>query len=503
MTKLAHRAARFSDRVRMSGRAPLVFLLVFLLAGLLAGCTTNPATGEPSFTPFMSKADEVRIGREEHPKILKQFGGEVADPEIRRYAQSIVDLLVATSETPEEPFKATILNTDVVNAFALPGGYVYATRGLMTLAGNEAEFAGVLGHEIGHVTARHTAQRYSQSVVAQIGAVLAGAATGNRGVADLANLGAGLYLTSFSRDQEFEADMLGVRYMSRAGYDPGAMASFLDALSMHSALEDRVAGKEGRPDGIDFFSTHPRTEDRVSEAISLAGERTVADPMLATDIYMKKIDGMIYGSDPKQGVIRNRSFIHPELRFTFDVPKGFRLVNSESQVLAVGPDKARIIFDMAPEPVDGPMAYYLSEIWAPGASLTGLETITINGLEAATAAASVNTTDGEMAARLVAIRKDVQTIYRFLFLAPAGAMTSFSEEFRRTTHSFRLISAKEAAAVRPLRLHVFRASAGDSVAALAAAMPFDDFKEERFRALNGLTPGQGIRPGQWLKTVRQ
>ena len=482
-------------------RLAAAFLGPLLAASLLSACTTNPATGKPSFTPFMSKAGEVKIGREEHPRILAEFGGEVADPAVRAYVESIGRLLVQTSETPNDPFVFTVLNSDMVNAFALPGGYVYITRGLMALANNEAELAGVIGHEIGHVTARHSAQRYSQGVAAGLGALILGAATNNRGVADLANLGAGAYLQSFSRDQEFEADMLGVRYIARAGFDPNAMSTFLTQLQRHSALESQIIGKSNKSDAFDIFSTHPRTADRVKEAVGLAGNATVRDPMLARDIYLGKIDGLVYGSDPKEGVVRNREFLHPDLKFAFEAPPGYRLVNQPSQVVGFGPGKARLMFDIADKPADGPMTYYLTDIWLSGVKLEGVEAIRINGLDAATARTEADTSDGRMDVRVVAIRKDVGTIFRFVFLTPPEMVAEVSEDLRRTTYSFRLLSDKEAGSIRPLRLRVVTVKAGDTVGTLSAPMPFDEFKEARFRVLNGLEQGQQPMPGQKVKIV--
>ncbi len=216
--------------------------LLTLLA--LAGCTVNPATGESSFTAFMSPAEEQRAGAEEHPKILKEFGGAYGDRAIGAYIDSIGQALARMSDLPNQRFTFTVLDNDVVNAFALPGGYVYVTRGLLALAGSEAELAGVIAHEIGHVTARHAAQRYSQSIVAGLGAALLGAVAG-RGAADIAQLGSALYLSAYSREQEFEADILGVRYLARAGYDTGAMAGFLGKLQAHSALQARITGRGG------------------------------------------------------------------------------------------------------------------------------------------------------------------------------------------------------------------------------------------------------------------
>ncbi|MFZ9632780.1 MAG: M48 family metalloprotease, partial [Alphaproteobacteria bacterium] len=228
----------------------LAFLALLAASCALGGCSANPATGSRSFTAFMSPEEEARLGRQEHPKIVAQFGGEHGDQRLRAYVSRLGDALAARSEMPGLEWRFTILDSDVVNAFALPGGHVYATRALLALASSEAELAGVLGHEIGHVTARHTAQRYSSGVLAQAGTtaatILGGVFLGSAG-AQLAQSTVGgtaqLALAGYSRDQEFEADTLGVRYLARGGYDTAAMASFLAKMQMESALQAELAGR--------------------------------------------------------------------------------------------------------------------------------------------------------------------------------------------------------------------------------------------------------------------
>ncbi|MDP6883806.1 MAG: M48 family metalloprotease, partial [Rhodospirillales bacterium] len=247
----------------------------------LAGCSTNPATGEQSFTAFMSRADEMRVGAEEHPKILKQFNGAYREGQVAAYAHRVGAALAGVSEITDMPFTFTVLNTDKVNAFALPGGYVYITRGLLALAGDEAEMAGVLAHEIGHVTARHTAQRYSKSIAANLGltvlGVLGSAAGAPPGLGDIASFGAQAYLQGFSREQEMEADMLGARYLARAGYDVGAMSGFLAKLQRHDRLEAALKEIPDPAARFNIMSTHPRTAERIAQAIGLAGQAPRAD----------------------------------------------------------------------------------------------------------------------------------------------------------------------------------------------------------------------------------
>ena len=235
-------------RLRLAA-VPVALVLGLALATttplLLSGCNVNPATGEEQFTAFMPPEEERRVGTQEHPKLVKAFGGLYDDPELQRYVASLGRLLQLTSEQPEPPFTFVVLDSPEVNAFALPGGYVHVTRGLMALANDEAELAGVIAHEIGHVTARHSAERYSHGLVAGLGAALLGAVIDNRTVSDIAQLAAGAYVKGYSRSQELEADMLGVRYLSRSGFDAIAMSSFLETMGAESELARQMAGSRG------------------------------------------------------------------------------------------------------------------------------------------------------------------------------------------------------------------------------------------------------------------
>jgi predicted Zn-dependent protease len=483
--------------------AASVLVLLGLSSGL-GGCSTNPATGAPTFTAFMSESDELKVGREEHPKIIAEFGGVYDDPAITKYVDSIGQFLASTSERPDLKFTFTVLDSPVVNAFALPGGYVYITRGLMALANSEAELAGVIGHEIGHVTARHTAQRYSQAMLANIGLMGLAVATGSSALANLAGVGASAYLQSYSRDQEFEADLLGVRYISRATYEPQAMATFLNSLLADSRLDALMAGQPGAADEYNIMATHPRTADRVQRAIAAAGERPVENGMTERDLYLQKIDGLLYGDDPDEGFIRGRKFSHPVLKFEFTVPEGFRLRNSSEAVIATGPDGAGIQFDRAPGSPSGDLVDYIAYEWAKNIDVKNLERITVNGLDGATGSARVRMKSGGTAdLRLVAIRYDAKTVYRFLFITDPDQTSSLSEGLRSTTYSFRKLTDAEAAQLKPHRIRIVTVKQGDTVESLAARMPYDDYRVERFLTLNGLSDNAVLTPGQKVKLVAE
>ena len=489
-------------------RRPAFALALLGLLAPLAACTVNPATGQQSFTGFMSEGEELRIGALEHPKILREFGGAYDDPALADYVRRVGESLARVAETPNLRYTFTVLNDDKVNAFALPGGYVYITRGLLALADNEAEMAGVLAHEIGHVVARHTAQRYSQAMAANLGLTVLGVlgqAAGVPGaVGDLVQFGAAAALQSYSREQEMESDMLAVRYMTRVGYSPGALNSFFRKMEAHDQLQAALAGRPGAEERYNIMSTHPRTAQRIEQAIELARVGAVANPRYEREAFLARIEGMTFGDDPRQGIRRGREFIHPGLRFRFVVPPGFALFNSPRQVVARGPQQSVVVFDMETEAkarAVGPLAHYLVRDWGARLALREVEPIAVNGLDGATGRSQVRTRGGIMDVRLVAIRADPSRIYRMVFVTPPRLTESLRAELQRTTYTFRLLSPAEAAQVKPLRIALVTAKAGDTAESLAARMPFASHRLEWFEALNGLARGQPLVPGVTFKTV--
>ncbi|WP_255448511.1 M48 family metalloprotease [Telmatospirillum sp. J64-1] len=486
----------------MSLSSRLRALLLPSFAALsLAACQVAPGTGQQSFN-LLSPAQEQQMGAQEHPRLLEAFGGVYDENGIQEYVTEIGWRLLQVSETPDAQYTFTVLNSDIVNAMALPGGYVYVTRGLLALADNEAELAGVLAHEIGHVTGRHSASRYSRGMAANLGAAVLGILVGSQELGQVAQTGAAAYLQNYSRDQEFEADALGIRYMSLAGYDASAMASFLDKLRQQASLEARIAGRD--PSSVDEFNwmaSHPRTLDRVQRAM----EASLSAPpqgSLARDTYLDRIDGLLYGDDPSKGVVRGRQFLHPDLRLAFDMPQGFTVLNQDDAVIGRHPSGAMAVFDGGRLPQAGDMTTYLTQSWGRNSRLSQVEAIEINSLPAATAVTQVDTQRGRMDARLVAIRFDADTVYRFMFITPPNLTQQMSLDLRKTTYSFRKLSAAEAAAIQPYRLRVVRVRPGDSVESLAARLPYDDgFNLDRFLMLNNLQPGQPLREGQRVKII--
>ncbi len=483
----------------------LVCMLVAALLGT-AGCTTAPAGG--TILAFGSVEDDVRVGREAHPQILEQYGGSVGDPAVERYVQSLGTRLESVSELSELDFTFTVLDSDIVNAFALPGGYVYVTRGLMALADDEAELAGVIGHEIGHVTARHGASRQAAGTLAttigSVGGALLGAYLGGQAGADLGGqLGQtasyGLVMT-YSRSQEYEADELGVRYLDRAGYDPMAMADFLEALQTSAELQGKLAGGALSRSVIDsFFASHPDAPDRVARARTEARDkpglgRRDREPLLAV------IDGLIYGQSPRQGFIEGQRFAHPELRLAFEYPAGYRLINQPDAVVGRG-DNRLLLFDTgSADRAMGPDRY-LQQVWLREAKVQGIESFrTAQGLDAAIGFAQVQLSGRPAQGGFVAIQGPDRQFYRFSILAGQIGDTEV-RDLGRTADSFRRLSTAEAAELKPQRIRLVTVQPGDTIDSFARRMAVDKLPRDHFITLNGLDRGRELIPGEQVKII--
>jgi len=343
--------------------------------------------------------------------------------------------------------------------------------------------------------ARHSSQRMSKATVAGLVSGLLGG--GRVGQA----LGS-LYLTSYSRDQELEADRLGVRYISRAGYDPDAMTSFLAKMGANSRLQAQIAGRD--PDEVDerdIMSTHPRTKERVLQAMQLAGARA-GHGLIERDGYLQRLDNMIYGDSPEQGYIRDRTFIHPGMRVSFSVPEGFLMHNSTDAVLALSEKKKIIIkFDDAEKPFEGEMTSYIADNWAKERDIQDLAATRLGALPAATAKTYIDTRSERLLVRIAAIRFSPDRIFRFMAVAPGEGVVNLPGAFQETISSFRMLSKTEAAAVRPWRVKISRIQAGDTAWGLGRRMPFTKLQTEYFRMLNGLDEGDPLVIGNKIKLV--
>ncbi len=470
---------------------------------ILHGCiTTNPTTGNRVFTGGMTAQDEIILGRKNHPQMLKLFSGEYEDKLLESYVSSVGKLLAQTVERRQFDYKFTVLNSGVVNAFALPGGYIYISRGLLALASSESEMAAVLAHELGHINALHHAQRQGKKVLTNAVLTSVGIAAGKE-VARFSDIIASGLLSALSREDEIDSDKLSFRYLARAGFDPHAVPSFLAKLRANAQLNAKREGEA--PDSVDdfdYFGTHPIPAERLAIAKIEAQKYQEGSSLGDRNIYLDKIDGMLFGDDPEQGLIIGRVFAHPKLRFQFQVPKNYSLFNSPTSVIARGPNRETIIFDQAKETADGPVSFYLREVWGKELRLENIENIDVNGLSAATAEARVRTARGMRDLRMVAIKKDLQTVYRFAFYTEPGKSKQHSLAFRRVTHSFRILSKQEAKSLKPLRVRIQTAKSGDTIETLSRKMQVDNlYREEHFRVINGLGVNDSIISGRKYKII--
>lgn len=471
---------------------------VFVSTQVVTGCSTNPATGENQFTALMSPQQEVQVGAQEHKKILKQFG-VYKDKELQEYVTRVGKKVVQYTERPEVHYQFFLLDSPVVNAFALPGGYIYMTRGLLALANSEAEMASVLAHETGHITARHSAERYSRSVVTSLGAMILSTAVGSAGVSEALGVGSNLYLSSYSRGQESQADSLGIRYLSRSGYTPTGMAGFLTNLQADTVLQARIDDKT-TSNTASYFSTHPATAERVRKTINEA-RQYAQQGIVKHDPYLRMIDGMVYGDSAAQGFVRGNNFYHPDLGFKFSVPEGYKLKNKPSHIIASAKNGAAIIFDFSSNKEQTTPASFIRNTWMKGQNVTSAQNIIINGMDAATASIKGSINGKAMNIRLIAIRWGEKQFARFQIAMPTNLSAAQMQVLKTTTYSFDRMSQKDKLRLKPYRIKLVTSRSGDSVGSLASRMAQKDHKEQRFRVLNGLKPNDKIIANRLYKVV--
>ena len=464
-----------------------------LVAAIVLSACTNLVT--------MTPEQEAKIGATNHPKIIKEYGGVYNNPAVKAYVEEIMGRIAKSSDKPDMRYRITVLDTPMVNAFALPGGYTYVTRGLVALANSEAELAGVIGHEIAHVTARHGMKRQSsqQSAAVLVGVLGAAINVGTGldvGVAtDLARLGGGAVLAGYSREQEYEADNLGIQAMSRAGYDPTAQADFLGSPGRYAAVMsgNKVSSRSG------WFDSHPNNKDRVAKAREKAEARKLPTSIdVGAARHLAVIDGMLYGEGVEQGIVDGRSFAHPELKIKFKVPVGFEIRNLPDKVTATHANKMTIIFDVVARPKGLGMREYVGDIWAAQADARDVKALTVQGRAAARG--KVTTQNGT--AHLLAIAYGEDRIFRFGVLAAAGQTANAETAFDSLRRNIKFLSTAAAKAIKPLRVSVITVQPGDSIDTLSAMMAGTHSRKQLFMVMNGLEEGDQLVAGQRLKLVR-
>jgi predicted Zn-dependent protease len=394
-----------------------------------------------------------------------------------------------------------MLNSQSINAFALPTGQLYVTRGLIALANDESELASVLAHEMGHVIARHAAIREEQAKQAALVGRVVSDVISDPTEGALALAKSKLALASFSRAQEFEADAIGIGIASRAGYDPNGAVRFLTSMEHNSELKPQQSGAID-PRAPDFLSSHPATPERITNAVANARQYSGAATASsgaggqAKITYLAGIDGIVFGEDPSEGFVRGRRFLHPRLGFTFTAPEGFTLDNTQQAVLGVKHGGAMALrLDVVRVPSEQTLAGYLTSGWIENIDPSTVEDVTINGFPGATAAAKGDQWDF----RLYAVRFGSE-VYRFIFAAKRRT-PEIDHIFRDSIGTFRRMSLAEIEDAKPLRLQVVTVGPSDTVEKLASRMAVTDRQIERFRVLNGLEPGERLKSGGEVKIV--
>jgi predicted Zn-dependent protease len=441
----------------MTNRIPAAILCLSLV-----GCATNPVSGKREIS-LMSEAEEIAYGRQADAEVRREMG-VYNDPELQAYIAGLGDRLARLSHRPHLPWTFAVVDHQAVNAFALPGGFIYITRGILPYLDDEAELAGVLGHEIGHVTARHAAQQSTRAGLGGIGlAVLGIFVPATQPFGDLSSVAMGVAFLKYGRDDERESDRLGMEYAARGGWDPTAVPDFLQTLSRIDQLSER-----GVPN---WLSTHPEPGARVVDAQPIVAK--FAGPSAVErgrDRYLQHIDGVVVGDNPEDGIVRGAHFLHPALRFALEFPEGWEITNTDEQVAAQEPGQKRF---MLLQEVDRPTGRTLDEIATRSMSGAGLKRVngqptTLNGVDAFVGIYQGQLSGvGRVMMRAAHIQQGRQ-VYLLAGFAPEAEFATVDREIEASIRSYRRLSQQEADGIRPNRLDFYTVRAGDTWQSIAA-----------------------------------
>ncbi len=467
-----------------------------------AAMALSPVAATAQTARAISQSDRAQ-GMQANPQLVAEFGGRYEGPQAA-YVERVGKRVAVQSglSNAQGDFTVQLLNSPVENAFAIPGGYIYVTRQLLALMNSEDELAFVMGHEVGHVAARHSAGRQRTSTIGGVLAGIVGAAAGNSAIGQLLATGAQrasqLYGLKYGRDQEYQADGLGVRYVAGAGYDPYAAPEILGQLGASTALTARASGSDANAVPT-WLSTHPSSADRVARARALAQQARRGGAEPAQDVaFLRMLDGMRYDDDPAQGVIDGQVFRQPAMRVKFTAPAGYRINNATDAVTVQGA-RGQAQLSAAPRGTSDLSAAVVQRFQTLGARVSAdqVRATSVNGRQAAVATVSATADRQRVDATVIAMPL-AGTTYLWTLVTPAGAGVA---AFEPLLASFTTMSDAEVKAVRGKRIRIHTVRAGDTIDTLARQMDYPTLQRERFVTLNGLTNGEALRPGMLVKLV--
>ncbi|MHB1186050.1 M48 family metalloprotease [Thiobacillus sp.] len=483
----------------MNPKAYRRIAVIALGALALTHCAQNPVTGDKDFV-LMSEQQEVQLGAQAHQEVLKEYAA-LDNPALQAYVSEVGQRLAQQSHRPNLQWHFTVVDSSDVNAFALPGGYVYITRGLMAYLNSEAELAGVVGHEIGHVTARHGVRQQSAQTVVGVGAVLGSILVpgmNNQAGATLLQTLAQAWTAGYGREHELESDRLGAEYLARTGYNPQAMIDVIGVLKNQELFSAEQARRDGRQPRTyhGTFDTHPSNDARLRQVVGEANQYTVANPREGRGAYLQKMAGVYFGDSPDQGLIRNNLLLHEKLGLAIQFPPGWRVQNRPDRVLALSPKGDALV-----ELRQGPQNDKPLDTLQKGVKLDAgarYDSGSLSGYQAAFAA-------GAQQGRPVVVAAVVFNGTQYLIGGMAWDKSVYERErnvLRGAINSFRAITPEERQTVRPYVLKLTTAQAGTTMAGLARQSPLGADAESQLRLMNALYPSGEPKPGQLLKIVQ-
>ena len=472
-----------------------------VLLGLLqlAGCALNPATGRSDFV-MMSEREELELGQRYNEEVLKQYP-RYADEKLQAYVQRVGERVARHSHRSQLNYRFTVVDSPDINAFALPGGYIYIHRGLLAYLNSEAELAAVLGHEVGHVTARHSVQQQSQSSAWNILGQAVAIGTGIGAAADLTNVLGGAFVRGYGRDMELEADGLGAQYLARSGYDPQAMIEVVRVLKAQEDFARDQAAQRGEAQPASgyhgLFDTHPDNDRRLQQVLGPARALATGQQEVNREVFLQHLDGLPFGDSAASGVRRGQRFYHGELGVTLGFPEGWELINRADALIGHSADQQAFIAMVLEGNPQGLSAAQLLRQRAGGQRLVDQRELQQAGLKGHSAIIPGST------ARRVAVLLHGARAYLFVAAVRGGAsLESQDARFLEVIQSFRPITAAERKLAQPLRLRMISAKPGQQMADLARQSKLPGDAEASLRLLNNLYPVGEPRPGDRLKVVR-